>query len=232
MRVRTRGGVVAGAQPGSVAPWETRGLPHGSSYEAQGSGSTRSFRDHSELPRMEGELASWDLRFASTKFCTCRLRPLRRHTSPASAALWGPVQPAPVPPSGSHRAARALTAHPGFPGGARTRAPSLQPSFGRSPGTGSGHPAVVGGWLAPNVRILELSLPLERRDGRAEAVPAACAARAGLHLRSGPVTTSPRPSGARLTAERCKVGASAGEVPPRPHVAAARGAVPRAREGR
>lgn len=87
---------------------------------------------------MEGKLASWDLCFAITKFCTCRLRPLRRHTSPASAALWGPVQPAPVQPSVSHCAAQALTARPSFPGGARTRAPSLQPSFGlqgRGPGT-------------------------------------------------------------------------------------------------
>lgn len=36
---------------------------------------------------------------------------------------------------------------------------------------------------------------------------------------------------ARLIAERCKVSAGAGEVPPRPHVAAAWGAVPGAQGG-
>lgn len=155
---------------------------------------------------MEGELASWDLCFAITKFCTCRLRPPRRHTSRASAASWGPVQPAPVQPSASHRAARALTARPSFPGGARTRAPSLQPSSGLQ-GRGPGPQRARGMASArPNVWFLKLSLPLERRDVKAEAVPAACAAAcARLNLRSGPGTPSPRPWAARLMAELAKL---------------------------
>lgn len=95
-------------------------------------GSARSFRDHSELLVMEGAPVSWDLSFASIKFCTCRLHPLRRHTPPASAALVGPrpsrarVQPA----VSTAQAGRSLTERPGLPGEARTRASSLQPSFG------------------------------------------------------------------------------------------------------
>ena len=72
-----------------------------------------------------------------------------------------------------------------------------------------------------------------RRRGAARV---ACAAGARLNLRGAgsarpPNHDPPSPSAARLIAERCKVGAGAGEVPPRPHVAAARGAVPRAQGG-
>lgn len=143
---------------------------------------------------MEGELASWDLCFAITKFCTCRLCPLRGHTSPASAALWGPGPTrAPVQPWFSYRAARALTARPSFPGGARTQTPSLQPALVSRDRLRA--PSGRGGWLVPNVRFIKLSLRLEPRNAKAQAVPAACAACARLNLRSGPVTTSPRPSG-------------------------------------
>lgn len=101
---------------------------------------------------------------------------------------------------------------------------------------GSGHPAAEGWWLAPEVRFLKLSFCLERRDWKAEAVPGACAAGARLNLRTAAPPSPPPPPhhdprAAGLLAERCKVGAGAGEVPPRPHVAAARGAVPRAQGG-
>lgn len=91
---------------------------------------------------MEGEAASWDLCFATIKFCTCRLYPLRQHTPPASAALAGPGPTrAPVQPAVNHRATRALTARPSFSGGARTQAPPLL----WSTGTGSRHPAAEEG---------------------------------------------------------------------------------------
>ncbi|XP_022365121.1 reticulon-4 receptor-like 1 [Enhydra lutris kenyoni] len=54
-------------------------------------------------------------------------------------------------------------------------------------------------------------------------------ARLGRPPSGGPAANMLRK--ARLIAERCKVGAGAGEVPPRPHVAAARGAVPGAQGG-
>lgn len=85
---------------------------------------------------------------------------------------------------------------------------------------------------------------------KAVSAPAACATGAGStrgatvpraplcesstpNTRLSPIPQHPPspPPAAGLAAERCKVGAGTGEVPPRPHVAAARGTVPKARGG-
>lgn len=119
---------------------------------------------------------------------------------------------------------------PRSPGAHSPRVPASQVGPGRghlpctalwwSPGMGSGHPAAEGWWLAPEVRFLKLSFCLERRDWKAEAVPGACAAGARLNLRTAAPSPQPPPHydprAAGLLAERCKVGAGAGEVPPRP----------------
>lgn len=95
---------------------------------------------------------------------------------------------------------RSVTARPGH--SLRALASQVGPGRGHLPCNpalvsrdGVRAPSGRGGWLAPNVRFLKLSLHLERRDAEAEAVPAACAACARLHWRSGPGTPSPRPSG-------------------------------------
>lgn len=167
---------------------------------------------------MAGELASWDLCFATIKFCTCRLHPLRGHTPPASAALagQGPIC-APVQPAVSHRAAgrslHALASQVGSGGG------HLLCSSALVSRDGLWAPSSRRGWLVPDVQFPKLSLCLAPRDAKAEAVPAACAADARLNLReSGPATTSPRPSGSpahcgALQSWRRRLGSPA--APPR-----------------
>lgn len=76
---------------------------------------------------MEGEPASWDLSFAGIKpFNLAASIPSRTHAASFRRLGGAGSDPRPVQPAVRRRAAPAsLTARPGFPGGARTRAPSL-----------------------------------------------------------------------------------------------------------
>lgn len=98
-----------------------------------------------------------------------------------------------------------------------------------SPGMGSGHPAGRGLVATPEVRFLKLLPSAWRRDLEGGGVPGAWQPVPGLTEDSRlltATTTTTTPGSPGSLAERCKVGAALGEVPPRPHVAAARGAVP------
>lgn len=95
---------------------------------------------------LEGELASWDLCFAITKFCTCRLRPPRRHTSRAAAALCGRSNPLQCSlPSVTARPGHSLRALASQVGPGRGHLPCNPALVSRD---GVRAPSGRGGWLA------------------------------------------------------------------------------------
>lgn len=188
---------------------------------------------------MEGEPAFWDLCFAIIKFCSRRLLPLSGHMLLVLPLWRGRVRPVlqggqrsvPAPPV---RSLRALASQAGPGRGHLPCSPALVLRDGlwapSSPGeVASACRPVLQTFLMPGAARWE-------GGDRTRSVRGRCQAQLEESWPRDHLTTTTLPlprlsPAARLIAERCKVGAGAGEVPPRPHVAAARGAVPGAQGG-